>query len=99
MRINQPDADIAAETEEDDAAEIDIAGIAQHDVEVRGERDVDGGEHQALAHSYVVADGGQHHKSGDRKRNDPEERPPQHLKRSAPRREYAAGKRDQHQNE
>ena len=49
MRIDEPDADIAAEPEEYDAAEIDIAGITEHQIEIAGERDVNGGERQALA--------------------------------------------------
>ena len=51
---DQKDADITAESEEHDAAEIDVAGIADHQVQIAGEDDVDGGEHQALAQLDVV---------------------------------------------
>src|SRR5262249_23046192 len=74
MLVNEPDADIAAEAEEHDAAEIDIAGIAQHQIEIAGERDVDGGQRQALAQLHVVADERRYDKNRDHQRNDPEER-------------------------
>ncbi len=56
VRVHQPDADVAAEAEEDDAAEIDVAGITEHQIEIARQRDVERGEQQALAQLDVVAD-------------------------------------------
>src|SRR5208282_393062 len=84
VRVHQPDADVAAETEEHDAAEIDVAGIAEHQIEIAGERDVNAGERQALAHFHVVSDRGRERESGNDERDDPEEWTAQHQ--PAPRR-------------
>jgi hypothetical protein len=81
MRADQIHADIAAEAEEDDAAEIDVSGIAEHDVEIAGERNVDGGEQQALAQLHVVADERHDGKGGDGERDDPEKGAIEHRAR------------------
>ncbi len=54
VRAHQPHAQVAAQSEEDDVAEIDVAGVADHQVEVRGEDDVDRREQQLLAQLDVV---------------------------------------------
>src|SRR5271166_2944578 len=54
--VHQVDADIAAETEEDDVAEIDVAGIADDQVQIAGENDIDRGEQQALAQLDIIGD-------------------------------------------
>ena len=56
VRVDQPDADVAAEPEEDDAAEIDVAGIAEHQIEIARERDIERREDQALAKLNIVAE-------------------------------------------
>jgi hypothetical protein len=40
--VHQVDADVAAEPEEDDVAEVDVAGIADDQVQIAGENDIDG---------------------------------------------------------
>src|SRR5262249_50945666 len=80
MRIDEPDADVAAQAKEHDAAEVDVAGIAQHQIEIAGERDVHGGERQALAHLHVVADERRCDERCDRQRDDPEERALPHYR-------------------
>ena len=52
---HQIDADIAAETEEDDVAEIDVAGISDHHVQIARQRDVHGRQQKALAQPDIVA--------------------------------------------
>src|SRR6516225_3370263 len=84
MRIDEPDADIAAQPKEHDAAEIDVAGIAQHQIEIAGERDVNGGKRQTLAQLHIVADERRHDKRRNYEGDDPEERAAQHY--SVPRR-------------
>ena len=54
--VHRVDADVAAEPEEDDVAEVDVAGIADHQVQIAGENDVDGGEQQALAQLDVIGE-------------------------------------------
>ena len=38
--VHQPNANVTAEAEEDDAAEIDVTGITQHQIEIARERDI-----------------------------------------------------------
>src|SRR5215813_9475590 len=72
MRVDQPDADVAAQAKEDDAAEIDVTGITEHQIDVARQRDVERGKDQALAQFDVVADGGRDDEDRDHQRDDPE---------------------------
>src|SRR5262249_45752959 len=87
MRVDQPDADVAAQAEEDDAAEIDITGITEHQIDVARQRDVERGKDQALAQFDIVADGGRDDEGREHQRDDQEKgsapQPPHH---NAPRR-------------
>ena len=47
--VHEIEADVAAEPEKDDVAEIDVAGVADHQIEIAREDDVDGGQQQAFA--------------------------------------------------
>src|SRR6185437_4367892 len=88
VRIHQPDTDVAAQSEEHDAAEIDIARIAEHQIEIAGERDVERVEQQTFAQRHVVAVDGRQRERQHRERDDPEKRAAHHRRhQSAPRRE------------
>src|SRR5215831_10930849 len=78
---------MAAQAEEDDAAEIDVTGITEHQIDVARQRDVERGEDQALAQLDIVADRRRDDEGRDHQRDDPEKGPahqPRHHK--APRR-------------
>src|SRR5207245_50959 len=74
VRAHQEDANVAAKSEEDDAAEIDIAGVTEHQIQIARERDVNGRKQQALAQFNVLADEGREREGGDDERDDPEKR-------------------------
>src|SRR6185312_13553983 len=83
VRTDQPNADVTAQPKEDDAAEIDIAGIAEHHIEIARKRYIECRQDQALAKLDIVAEDWRRHEDRDRGHDEPEERLAQHH--SAPR--------------
>src|SRR6185437_6690999 len=85
QRVHEIDSEIAAEPEEDDAAEIDVAGVTEDQIDVAGERHVDGGKQQVLAQLDIFSDARRDDESGDDRRHNPEKRAAQDGRRGKPR--------------
>src|SRR5262249_25828070 len=87
MRVDQPDADVAAQAKEDDAAEIDVTGITEHQIDVARQRDVERGEDQPRTQRSMVAGGRRDAEDRDPRGND-QKKGPAHQPRhhNAPRR-------------
>src|SRR5665213_1926056 len=83
MRTDQPNADVTAQSKKDDAAEIDVASIAEHHIEIARKDYVECRKDQTLAKIDIVAQDWRRREDCDRGRNEPEERLAQHQ--SAPR--------------
>ena len=73
-REHEPERDVAADPEEDDVPEGDVAGVAHDHVHARGERDEHEDEEELLAQARVVRDDRERRDERDHQKDERQER-------------------------